>query len=126
MPMDSHRDGEARLMTTIRAQCPTCGDVRLTACDLTVRVCTDDDTGSYCFRCPTCEAPVSKPASGHIVELLVSSGVRLEMWRRPAELLERPGGPPLTLDDLLDFHVLLQRDDWIEDLTRAPGPRPTG
>jgi hypothetical protein len=110
-------------MTTIRAQCPTCGDVRLTAADLTVRVCSDDDRGSYRFRCPGCEAPVAKPASAHIVELLVSSGVPLEMWRRPAELLENRSGPPLTPDDLLDFHVLLQSPDWMDELT--PSDRPS-
>lgn len=103
-------------MTTIRAQCPTCGDVRLTAADLTVRVCIDDDTGAYWFRCSECDAPVAKPASSHIVDLLVSSGVRLEMWRRPAELREPRTGPALTHDDLLDFHVLLQRDDWMDEV----------
>jgi hypothetical protein len=108
-------------MTTIRAQCPTCGDVRLTAGELTVRVCSDDDHGSYRFRCPGCDAPVAKPASAHIVELLVSSGVRLEMWRRPAELLEHHSGPPLTPDDLLDFHVALERPDWLDELVRADG-----
>ncbi|MDQ1455834.1 MAG: hypothetical protein QOH28_1454, partial [Actinomycetota bacterium] len=41
-------------VTTIRANCPTCGDVQLTADDLTVRVCADDERGSYCFRCPDC------------------------------------------------------------------------
>jgi hypothetical protein len=109
-------------MTTIRAQCPSCGDVRLTAQDLTVRVCSDDDRGSYHFRCPGCDAPVAKPASDHIVELLVSSGVPLEMWRRPAELLEAHTGPALTPDDLLDFHVLLQRPDWMEELERSDRP----
>jgi hypothetical protein len=106
-------------MTTIRAQCPSCGDVRLMAADLTVRVCSDDDSGSYRFHCPGCDAPVAKPASAHIVELLVSSGVRLEMWRRPAELLEAHPGPPLTPDDLLDFHVLMQGPDWMDELERS-------
>lgn len=103
-------------MTTIRAQCPTCGDVRLTTKDITVRVCIDDDTGSYWFRCPECDAPVAKPASSYIVDLLVTSGVRLEMWRRPAELRERRSGPALTLDDMLDFHVRIQRDDWMDEV----------
>jgi hypothetical protein len=109
-------------MTKIRAECPQCGEVRLTTDDLTVRVCADDDSASYSFRCPCCEGPVTKPAGPHIVDVLVSSGVRRETWRRPAEMLERKSGPPVTLDDLLDFHVLLQQDDWQERLYRAtPG-----
>jgi hypothetical protein len=105
-------------VTTIRASCPTCGDVQLTAADLTVRVCSDDERGTYCFRCPECEHAVVKDASARIVDLLVSSGVRKEVWRLPAELLEPRVGPPLAHDDLLDFHLLLQRDGWFEDLCR--------
>jgi hypothetical protein len=101
-------------VTTIRANCPTCGDVQLTAEDLTVRVCADDERGSYCFRCPDCQQAVAKEASRRIVDLLVSSGVRMQVWRLPAELSEARVGPPLKPDDLLDFHLLLQREGWFE------------
>ena len=44
-------------MTTVRAQCPACGDVKLRIDDLTVRVCSDESTtGAYRFRCPICDA----------------------------------------------------------------------
>jgi hypothetical protein len=103
-------------VTTIRANCPSCGDVQLTADDLTVRVCADDERGSYCFRCPDCRTAVAKDASRRIVDLLVSSGVRMQVWRLPAELAESRVGPPLTPDDLLDFHLLLVDDGWFTDL----------
>ncbi len=103
-------------MTTIRANCPSCGDVQLRASDLTVRVCSDDEQGSYCFQCPSCEQPVAKEASRRIVDLLVSSGVRMQVWRLPAELREPHYGARLTPDDLLDFHLLLRDDDWFEQL----------
>jgi hypothetical protein len=106
-------------VTTIRANCPSCGDVQLRAADLTVRVCSDDESGSYCFRCPACERAVAKDASRRIVDLLVSSGVRLQVWRRPAELLEDRDGPQFTPDDLLDFHLLLRQDDWFELLNEV-------
>jgi hypothetical protein len=104
-------------VTTIRANCPSCGDIQLKATDLIVRVCSDDDQGSYCFRCPTCDRAVAKDASQRIVDLLVSSGVRLQVWRRPAELTERRGGPTLTPDDLLDFHLMLQGEEWFDELS---------
>jgi hypothetical protein len=103
-------------VTTIRANCPSCGDVQLTAEDLTVRVCADDERGSYCFRCPDCQRAVAKEASRRIVDLLVSSGVRMQVWRLPAELSESRVGPPLKPDDLLDFHLLLQHDGWFDDV----------
>jgi hypothetical protein len=106
-------------VTTIRANCPSCGDVQLRATDLTVRVCSDDESGSYCFLCPACERAVAKDASRRIVDLLVSSGVRLQVWRRPAELLEDRDGPQLTPDDLLDFHLLLSQDSWFDELNEV-------
>jgi endogenous inhibitor of DNA gyrase (YacG/DUF329 family) len=103
-------------VTTIRANCPSCGDVQLRAADLTVRVCSDDESGAYCFRCPDCAAPVAKEASRRIVDLLVGSGVRMQVWRLPAELQEAHGGPVLQPDDLLDFHLHLQSDSWFDEL----------
>jgi hypothetical protein len=38
------------------------------------------------------------------------------VWRLPAELGESRVGPPLTPDDLLDFHLLLQDNAWFEDV----------
>jgi len=103
-------------VTTIRANCPTCGDVQLSATELTVRVCADDERGSYCFRCPECRVAVAKDASRRIVDLLVSSGVPMEVWRLPHELTEMHVGSPFAPDDLLDFHLLLQTDGWFDDL----------
>jgi hypothetical protein len=108
------------MATVIRASCGDCGDVELGAQDLTVRVCLADDSGTYVFRCPSCSLPVVKPAERRIVDLLVASGVPFETWDLPAELSEeRPEGE-LTHDDLIDFHQMLQGDDWMDDLF-APG-----
>jgi hypothetical protein len=90
--------------------------VQLKATDLTVRVCSDDERGSYTFRCPDCRMPVAKDASRRIVDLLVGSGVRMQVWRLPAELQEHHGGPALQPDDLLDFHLHLQSDTWFDEL----------
>lgn len=99
--------------------------MQLRASDLTVRVCSDDHHGSYCFRCPRCAQAVAKDASRRIVDLLVSSGVRMEVWRLPAELSEPHEGPVITPDDLLDFHLLLQGRGWfdrLESMVRRSSP----
>jgi len=103
-------------MATIRASCPDCGDVELTTRDMTVRVCVEDNRGAYLFRCPSCAMAVAKAAEPRIVDLLVSSGVEVEMWSLPLELRERPVGEPLTHDDLLAFHEILDGDDWFATL----------
>ena len=109
-------------MATIRASCSTCGDVEVTSRDVTVRVCRNDSSGAYSFACPACTGIVVKAAEPRIVELLVASGVRLVTWSLPAELDEPKVGRPIDHDDLLDFHALLQRDDWLDTLRKmTPG-----
>ena len=98
-------------MATIRASCPECGDVELTTRQMTVRVCAEDNRGSYLFRCPSCEMTVTKAAEQRIIDLLVSSGVEVEIWKLPLELRERPVGEPFTHDDLLAFHEILEGED---------------
>jgi hypothetical protein len=40
----------------------------------------------------------------------------MHVWRLPAELAEAKVGQPFTWDDVLEFHDLLQRPDWFEQL----------
>ena len=103
-------------MATIRASCPDCGDVELTGPDVTVRMCADDGRGSYAFRCPSCRLAVTKQAEPRIVDLLVSSGLPLDVWHLPAELAEVHRGPLFTHDDLLEFHELLAGEAWFAAL----------
>lgn len=109
-------------IVTIRAFCPDCGDVTLQGQTVGVRVNVDDGSGAYVFRCPECHGLVHKPCSRRVVDLLLSSGVRMQAWSWPKELSEpRPLGPPLTPDDLLDFHELLVSADTYDAWARAAG-----
>jgi hypothetical protein len=99
------------MAVVIKTDCPDCGVVRLAARDLTVRVCLDDGSSAYTFQCTECGAPVNHELSPAVRDLLVSAGVRSQEWRWPAELSERTDAPRLTVDDLLDFHLMLSRDD---------------
>jgi hypothetical protein len=114
--MAKPRQRRETLVATIRASCPTCGDVELTSNDVSVQVCATNNQGSYAFQCPACRVAVSKLAEQRIVDLLVSSGVRLSVWSLPAELHEVREGPVFTYDDLLEFHHQLQQEGWFERL----------
>jgi hypothetical protein len=81
-----------------------------------VRICAEDRSGAYNFRCPECDTAVSKNAEDRIVQLLVAGGVRLDIWHLPAEIFEDHCGPTITHDDLLDFHLELQQEDWMLNL----------
>lgn len=100
-------------MATIRASCPDCGDVELTTADVHVRICDDNNQGSYSFRCPHCRMTVAKSAEPRTIDLLVASGVGFTTWRLPAELFEPRMGEAISHDDLLDFHDLLQDDSQL-------------
>lgn len=112
------------MATLIRATCEECGDVELGTTDLLVRMCQDADIGTYVFQCPGCDTPVVRSAERRVLDLLVTSGVRLEMWTLPSELNEwRPVGAPFTHDDLIDFHELLSSPTWFRRLLAAPARR---
>lgn len=106
-------------MAIIRASCPDCGDVELTSRDVTARVNAATNEGSYAFQCPECEVAVSKVAEPRIIDLLVSSGVELYVWTMPAELLEEKVGPPITYDDLLQFHYKVQDPKLLQKIVES-------
>jgi hypothetical protein len=114
-PKESRRGTiEGVTVTTIRASCPTCGDVELTINDVSVRVCSANERGSYAFQCPRCAIVINKPAERRIIDLLITAGVRCHTWDLPLELFERRDGDPISYDDLLDFHAQLQDPNWFD------------
>ena len=102
-----------RSMTTIKASCPSCGEVELTPADVSLMVCSHAPMSYYAFCCPTCQDEVRKPADDHVVSLLVSGGVPARVWDLPAEALEPKDGPTLSYDDLLDFAIELGSTDLL-------------
>lgn len=110
-------------MTTIKATCPGCGEVELTAPDLTLMVCPSAPLSYYSFVCPACHDWVRKPADDHIVSLLISGGVDAQVWEVPAEALETRTGAPLSYDDLLDFALWLGMSDHLAALAVLPARR---
>jgi hypothetical protein len=107
-------------MTTIKASCPTCGEVELTPADVSLMVCSHAPMSYYAFSCPTCTDEVRKPADDHVVSLLVSGGVPAQVWELPAEVLETKAGPALTYDDLLDFALELSSTDLLSAAASSP------
>jgi hypothetical protein len=104
-------------MTTIKATCPSCGEVDLTADDILLRIGAAQDANTYGFACPLCGGFVEKPADERVIRLLLSGGVIPMLVHVPAEALEAHTGPPISHDDLLEFHEMLESDDWLAGLT---------
>ncbi len=105
--------------------CPRCGQVDLKAEQVLLHLLEDSLDGVYSFVCPACREGVEKRADQRIVSLLISAGVT------PGERSGHPGGlgpqepdprgplpdaPPLTWDDLIELHFLLEDDRFLEEL----------
>jgi hypothetical protein len=103
-------------MTTIKATCPGCGEVDLTADDILLRIGASRTVNTYGFTCPACGDFVQKPADDRIVRLLLSGGVVPVPVHVPAEALEIHYGPPISHDDILNFHEMLDSEDWFEQV----------
>lgn len=86
--------------------------------------------GSYRFTCPRCDDAVEKRADRKIVALLVSAGVDLEprgsgeggdtlFDQEPMPAIEpleqAPAGPAFTIDDVIEFHFLLEDDGYLRE-----------
>lgn len=107
-------------MTTIKATCPGCGEIDLVADDILLRIGATQAVNTYGFSCPDCGDFIEKKADDRVIRLLLSGGVVPMPVHLPAEALEVHSGPAFTLDDVLDFHLQLQGDDF---LTNFSSPR---
>jgi hypothetical protein len=89
--------------------------------------------GAYRFTCPSCADDVEKRADRKIVALLVSAGVDID---RPVSGQAHPelmfdqddsqsapvaAGPAFTIDDIIEFHFLLEDDRYIEEFLASSG-----
>ncbi len=113
-------------MVTVRATCPTCGDVEVAIADVGLQVCVTTSTASYSFVCPECLLIVSKGANDRVLRALSEAGATTTVWSMPAELAEPKLGPPITHDDLLAFHLALEEGDWVGELSGAHPNQPGG
>ncbi len=100
-------------MTNIKATCPRCGEVEVTADDIELLIAPSEDESTYGFECPACVSKISKPADARIIQLLLSGGVKPTIVQN--EVRSFPG-PAFTYDDLLDFHLELQSEDALASL----------
>jgi hypothetical protein len=109
-------------MATIRANCPTCGQVDLPAEEISLEVAGGGDRGRYAFTCPDCSADITRAADGKVVGLLRAAGATSSVEEAPEPMpVSLPAAdrnpcreaPAFTMDDLIDLHFLLQDETWL-------------
>lgn len=88
---------------TIKARCDFCGEIELAPTGLRLVVFDSGKAHYYEFFCPKCKLYKRRPADDSVQKMLVGGGVPCDYRHVPFELLEPHTGPPITMDDVLDF-----------------------
>ena len=102
--------------TVALTNCPTCGDFRLPAAALVIRKCADSYRHSVRFTCIRCHKRRSKTINERQAYLLMIRGVQMQTWRVPADAPSTLVLQDVTIDQLLDLHLLAERAGWKIDL----------
>lgn len=102
------------MAASVRATCPSCGDVQFPLDNLVMvrHVETAEDT--YTFRCPECGARVVNQLTDTLARLLDSYGVAMVRVFAPT-LSNRPALGPITEADIADAAddlALLDKPGW--------------
>lgn len=115
-------------MSPVELTCPTCGTtLPLNAATAQLsRFPRAGAGGCVAVGCTGCARRWSVEVDAARFDDLVTEGCALApdlgaRARHPAgrarsTAAPAPDGPPISRDDLLDFHLLLQRDDWFDQL----------
>jgi hypothetical protein len=113
--MEANMDDETRSARVV-VSCSSCGNVRAATTDVTIRNCVDNDAWSYWFICPVCRNRAAANTCRRSAMHAIDAGSTLELWHLPAELDEQPKGPPISLIDLLELHLLFLEPNWVDNL----------
>lgn len=105
-------------MILVEVACQHCGLIRLAIKKFSLFVDPKSGDSFFTFACPSCNRVNKYPADDYIVEVLTFNGVMPHVWEKTLEMLEPKEGRPLTMDDLLDFHIELKDPKWFEKLKK--------
>ena len=99
-------------MTFITTNCPDCGEVEVPLESVLLRICAEDDSTAVVVCCTNCGARFVKDVDDGMSVLMVTVGVEVQTWSRPAEVDERPTHlPPIDSSELEEFAALLSNTD---------------
>ena len=109
-------------MTFVTTDCPGCGEAEIPLDSVTLRVCEDDDSTRCAIQCTHCGSRFDKAVDDGMSVLLVTFGVQVENWSRPAEVDERPlHHAPISYEELEAFADALAAADDVMPLVLDAG-----
>lgn len=106
-------------MIVIKTTCDTCGEISVPLTEVALHVNTGSRMNYFSFVCPSCGELKGGEAEVHLVTFLISQGVPPDHSRFAPEVLEAHAGGPISYDDVLDFHFMLEDASWLKDLKKS-------
>lgn len=100
--------GPEALGAWVQAGCVWCGAVEFALQELRVHA-AGRDQGLLEFTCPSCRRLNVRALGAPELTALAEVGAEATEGPAPFELLEEHAGPPITWDDLIDFHDAVSR-----------------
>jgi hypothetical protein len=98
--------------TLARVRCAWCGPEELPLERVLISARSGQE-GLFEFRCPSCDRLNIRALEPSDLSTLAEVGVSPRRGPAPFELLEEHDGPPITWDDLIDFHDAVARVDAV-------------
>ncbi len=103
---------------SVTTTCRTCGSVPIDPEHIRLHL-QDKPMSYFSCSCPSCGDLLGGTVGTQVALGLASRGATVSDVPFSPELLERPRCGPLDPDALIDFHALLERDDWFDLLQHA-------
>jgi hypothetical protein len=95
--------------TLIQGRCPTCGPITLLPRHFICALPSDPSAKALAeFQCRRCERWVFNPLTISEARLLLLLGGKKASGSVPLELTEERHGPPVSADELCDFHDAME------------------
>ncbi len=98
-------------MISVKTRCDSCGTVAVDPASLQIHL-EDEPMSFYSCACPSCGRVLGGTVGTPDAFRLCGYGAAISPVGFSNELLEHPPGRKFTPDDLIDFHQLLESDDW--------------
>lgn len=113
-------------MPTVRSRCPSCRqEITFTIGQCALLPGPSGRPVAYGYNCPACGDTIVRSADPQAISMLIAGGASVrgvpEQNAPPLHPESPRPGPPLTADDLIDFHLLLSGPSWFDRLAGTAG-----
>ncbi len=103
---------------SVTTTCNTCGSVPVDPSEILLHL-QDQPMSYFSCKCPTCGQLLGGTVGTQVALGLAGRGATISELPFSPELLERPSLGPIDPNELIEYHYLLESNDWFEQLQHS-------